>query len=236
MSHYAKTSGWANSFDLANFKVNPDLNACLGHIQIEYSIRKVVNESGPNLQLILLQPFLRKLRKTNFSHLLGQVVISGSKIEKTFFSKKRVSGYCLQLWSVSLRWDESVSRVLRKNPFSHLFWHLVYSGLILEKTLWRKICVTSDCLQLLHLLFSSKNISCWDNKQIMISHVLRLGMKMKWMKNFSEHHHTSARRHHSQIFCSEKIVNRKKWKLSEILCRFVIWNVVNSLISNFHYA
>ena len=98
MSYQAKTNGSASSFDLASFKVNPDLNTCSGHIQAEYTIRKIIYESGPNLQvlLVLLQPFSRKLRKTNFSHLLGQVIISGFKIQKTFFFEKSVLCYCLQ--------------------------------------------------------------------------------------------------------------------------------------------
>ena len=87
MSHYANTNGWASSFDLARFKVNPNLNTCLGHIEAEYTIRKIIYEIELNLQvlLVLLQPFSRKLRETLFSHL----VISGSKIQKAFLLKNR---------------------------------------------------------------------------------------------------------------------------------------------------
>ena len=49
MSHYDETNSWARSFDLASFKVNPNLNTCSGHIQAEYTIRKIIYESGPNL-------------------------------------------------------------------------------------------------------------------------------------------------------------------------------------------
>ena len=54
--------------------------------KLEYTIRKIVYESGPNLQLLLflLQTFSRKMRKTHFSHL----VTTRSKIHKTFFLKK----------------------------------------------------------------------------------------------------------------------------------------------------
>ena len=68
MSHHAKANGWASSFDLGSFKVNPDLNTCSGHIQAEYTIRKIIYESGPILQLsiVLLQPVSTKNRKNNF--------------------------------------------------------------------------------------------------------------------------------------------------------------------------
>ena len=89
MSHYAETNGWARSFHLGSFKVNPDLNTCLGHVEAEYTVKKIIYESGPYLQvlLVLLQPFLRKMRKANFSRLFSHLVVSGSKLQKTIFWK-----------------------------------------------------------------------------------------------------------------------------------------------------
>ena len=45
-----KTNGHASIFDHNFMKVDPDLNICSGHRNVEYTVRKIIYENGYNLQ------------------------------------------------------------------------------------------------------------------------------------------------------------------------------------------